>query len=663
LSTGITKSPPKRLGQMSACDVGMKAILTPAWVQVKKNPGSSGCPGAPGNTPASGRRTGTASSLERSNCQRRSRVRLSAFFAIRWQLRGIILRRGEWLSFGRSNTSSMKFGEKYELLESLTTGAVETFVANDKVRGERVLVHILHGDPQKPNQPTVQWVLDSFRRVAPEPVGLVLETGRYSGTLYAYLVTKLPEETALRGWVRQYKAQARDTQEMPAPAAPPPPPTPESKAPTAEMAVKDLPQPPVSASPVSVTQLLRDFDPPAKSAVPSPPLTPPAPRPMQPGPLPPISSAGGQSGLHSAPPWAPESSRIPPAPQADPNAGSPAESFRPDFAARNFPSPITAPPAKEGPKLGEFTSFFQGPFRGDVPSETPAVSPRQEAPQKPVGDFTSVFGSVKAQREEPPPAAGIAGNEPAGSFTGWFAPEVSQRISSTAAPPGLPRANPAPGLSASPQPASGLHAPNLAESGLPAPNFPAANLPTPAKEAFTPPKPASYVAPAPPIFPIPVPSNPPTPKPPMVSTPSMGSDGATGAFSRPAGDVPLAPVQEVPSGPSSYTRIISARPSAPAEAANAEAPRAAGSPGFATPALAVPAMAPPPLPPPPVAPKPAFAAPAAPKMPAAPKLPAAPKAPKVGAPEPPVSYWPLILILTVLFFAGVLLVLYFVLKH
>ena len=49
----------------------------------------------------------------------------------------------------------MKFGEKYELLESLTTGAVETFVANDKVRGERVLVHILHGDPQRPNQPTV----------------------------------------------------------------------------------------------------------------------------------------------------------------------------------------------------------------------------------------------------------------------------------------------------------------------------------------------------------------------------------------------------------------------------------------------------------------------------------------------------------------------------
>ncbi len=534
-----------------------------------------------------------------------------------------------------------------------------------------MLVHILHGDPQKPNQPTVQWVLDSFRRVAPEPVGLVLETGRYSGTLYAYLVTRLPEEAALRSWVKQYKAQARDTQEMPAPSAPPPPPTPESKAPTAE-----LPHVPVSATPVSVTQLLRDFDPPAKSAAPGPPSMPPPPRPLQPGPLPSISSAGGQSGLHSAPPWSPESSRIPAAPKTDPNAGSPAESFRPDLAARNFPSPVTTSPAKEGPKLGEFTSFFQGPFRGDVPSETPAVTPRQEAPQKPVGDFTSVFGSVKPQKEEPPPAPGIAGNEPAGSFTGWFTPEVSPRISSTTAPPGLPRANPAPGLSASPQPASGLHAANLAEPGPPTPSFPASGLPGPGlpgsslpgsglpptpKEPFTPPKPASYVAPAPPIFPIPAPSNPPMPKPPAIQPPAMASDGATGAFSRPISDAPPAPLQEVPSGPSSYTRIISARPSnATADAASADTPAKAGSPGFAVPALPVPAMAPPPLPPPPVPPKPAFAAPA---PPAAPKLPAAPKAPKVAAPEPPVSYWPLILILTVLFFAAALLVLYFVLKH
>ena len=126
----------------------------------------------------------------------------------------------------------MKFGEKYELLESLTTGGVETFVANDKVRGERVLVHILEGEAQKPNQPTVQWVLEAFRRIAPEPAALVLETGRYSGTLYAYLVTKMPEQAALANWVRLYQSQGRDTQEIPKPAGKP---TPGSEAPTANL--------------------------------------------------------------------------------------------------------------------------------------------------------------------------------------------------------------------------------------------------------------------------------------------------------------------------------------------------------------------------------------------------------------------------------------------
>jgi hypothetical protein len=60
-----------------------------------------------------------------------------------------------------------------------------------------------------------------------------------------------------------------------------------------------------------------------------------------------------------------------------------------------------------------------------------------------------------------------------------------------------------------------------------------------------------------------------------------------------------------------------------------------------------------------IAPPPMPAAPAIPKL----AVPAAPKAAKAAIPEPTVSYWPLILTLTVLFFIAVLLVLYFVLKH
>jgi len=61
---------------------------------------------------------------------------------------------------------------------------------------------------------------------------------------------------------------------------------------------------------------------------------------------------------------------------------------------------------------------------------------------------------------------------------------------------------------------------------------------------------------------------------------------------------------------------------------------------------------------PPAPPMPKIAAPPPPKAPIK-----APKPPKVATPEPPVSYWPLVLTLTVLLFIAVLLVLYFVLKH
>jgi len=530
----------------------------------------------------------------------------------------------------------MKFGEKYDLQESLTTGGVETFVANDKIRGERVLVHILHCDPQKPNQPTVQWVLESFRRLAPEPAGLVLETGRYSGTLYAYLVTKLPEETALRRWVQQYESQARDTRETLATVTVPAPPVPapSAPAPPADLSSNEPPH-----VPGPVTQLLRTFESQSRPAATGAP-----PKPTEPAPPPPpnLSPAADQSPLRAAPLWSPEPEppRTSVPPRSTPDINRPSGPFRPDFAAKNFPPEPSAPPVN-GPKPGEFTSFFQGPFRGDRPSDVPALSSSspslpQEPPKKNVGDFTAMFGSVKSQpqQEEPPPSKGIAGNEPAGTgFTGWFTPDAPSRTSSTT-PPSL---------------------------GLPRPKVDSGPIfPEPVKEHFVPPPPpASYVAPAPPIFPAPTPPSPPMPKLPVAAPPGVGSSGATNAFSRPVSEpAPVAPPP--PSGPSAYTEIISVKNMNPAAdpAGTSKEPAAPSSaPPFAMPPL--PSMAPPPLPVP-------LKMPAAPPMPkmAAPAAPKAPKPPKVGVPEPPpVSYWPLVLTLTVIFFIAVLLVLYFWLKH
>jgi hypothetical protein len=113
---------------------------------------------------------------------------------------------------------------------------------------------------------------------------------------------------------------------------------------------------------------------------------------------------------------------------------------------------------------------------------------------------------------------------------------------------------------------------------------------------------------------------------------------------------------EAPSGPSPYTQIISRPKLAAAEEGEAsEAPAAgAGAGKFAAPPMPkIPAAAPPPI----------AKMPKAPPMPKV-KAPQAPKAPKIDAPAPPpVSLWPLIITLTVLFFLAVLLVLYFVLRH
>ena len=510
----------------------------------------------------------------------------------------------------------MKFGDKYELLESLTTGGVETFVANDKIRGERVLVHILHCDPQKPNQPTVQWVLESFRRVAPEPAALVLETGRYSGTLYAYLVSKLPDEAALNRWVNLYEALGQDTAEFPRPSGPP---TPESEAPTGEVTSKEPARPPGP-----VTQLFQEFDLQAKadsrsSGAPKLPSNPAA---ESHGPLPNIRTPGEKSEVRAAPQWDQETPRNSAPPRTLPSGSGPSGPFRPDLGESSFPSQASSPPPNNGPKPGEFTSFFQGPFRGDRPLETPAISSPQERPRKSVGDFTAIFGPMKPEAEEPSPAPGIAGNEPAGTgFTGWFNPDASSQTSSTTAPPtprGLPRA-------AEPMPL--------------APPLP--------KEPIVLPPPVSSVAPAPPAFPTPIPLIPPLPKPPSQMPSAMASDGATRAFARPNFETPASP-PPAPIGPSAYTQVISVKAMRqPEDVAGAQKKPAATQSAF-------PAAPMPPLP--------AMTPPAAPAMPAI-SIPPRPKPPKTAVPEATVSYWPLILTLTVLFFIAVLLVLYFVLKH
>ncbi|HKV82478.1 MAG TPA: hypothetical protein VJP02_30300 [Candidatus Sulfotelmatobacter sp.] len=509
----------------------------------------------------------------------------------------------------------MKFTEKYELLESLTTGAVETFVANDKVRGERVLVHIVECAPQKPDQTAAEWVLESFRRLAPEPPGLVLETGKYSGAKYAYVVSKPADENVVKAWVRRYELQAEETKEtkvhalkreISAPAVAP------------QFAPPITPKEPSPAPPGQMTQLFRDFDSLAKSKAPEPSIPPIAP-PVRPTPS---TSLPGGSGLHAADPWDPSSIKAASPPKEPPFTAPPApiKLFAPES-----PHPV----ARDSAKPGEFTSFFQGPFRGDAPSDMPAYSSQPiEPPKKNVGEFTALFGGAPK-----PPASPVPPSAPGSSFTSVFKDMDA------------------------PQPTFNASTPM--QGGIVPP--PAQALPvSPVKSTATP-DPVFASSPPPVAIPdLPVPVTPASPSMPVerplaLRPGSTPGDGATGAFMHPKAD-PTPVALEAPSGPSPYTQIISRSKLAPGEEAEGgHAPTAgAGAGKFAPPPMPkIPGAAPPPMP----------KMPKAPPMPKV-KVPQAPKAPKIDAPPPPpVSMWPLIITLTVLFFLAVILVLYFVLRH
>jgi len=507
----------------------------------------------------------------------------------------------------------MKFSEKYELLETLTTGAVETFAAHDKVRGERVLVHMVECPTQKADQTTAEWVLESFRKQAPEPPGTILETGKYSGAKYGYVVIKSTDETAVKRWVRQYELQADKTKETqvhpqdpgsaPGPATVPP------------IVVKESPQPPAS-----MTQLFRDFDSLGKSKG----LEATAPGDLLARKPTPSISLPGDSGLHVATPWDPA------------NAKSNVLSEEPPFPASTAPHKPAAPDvassaSRASSKPGEFTSFFQGPFQGDKPAEMPAFSSQPiEPPKKTVGEFTAIFG-----RTTPPaPGSHVSSSASEPSFTSIF---KDMGMTPQAAPPAVQGAV----IPAAPQPL-----PPVSQGNVPP-------LPDPV-----------FVAPTPVVTPIPpVPSTPQSPST-TVENPGGGraasrvGDGATGAFMRPAVE-PMPVPTETPSGPSPYTQIISRPKHVPTEEAAPGSEATAGGRQFAAPSVPkIPAAAPPAMPKMP--PPPRVAPPPMPKM----KAPPTPKMPNVDAPAPPpVSMWPLIITLTGLFFLAVLLVLYFVLKH
>jgi hypothetical protein len=106
----------------------------------------------------------------------------------------------------------MKLTEKYELVEPVTGGRINSFIARDLSTSEQAVVHLFECAKTKSKQPAALWVLQAFRCIAPSPPGLVTEAGISENGSLAYVITRMPSAPALRAWVQSYKISTETTQ-------------------------------------------------------------------------------------------------------------------------------------------------------------------------------------------------------------------------------------------------------------------------------------------------------------------------------------------------------------------------------------------------------------------------------------------------------------------
>ncbi|MGB7601198.1 MAG: hypothetical protein WBM24_12885 [Candidatus Sulfotelmatobacter sp.] len=568
----------------------------------------------------------------------------------------------------------MKFADKYELSDAVTSGRLETFLGRDVGSGERVLVHIFDAPAKQPGQPTVMWALESFRAIAPEAPGLVIAAGRYGGTSYAYLVTRVPDEAALQRWKQTYESSTAETRELPvmpivtpptppASAAPRPnaevvAPTPLSKPPNPPTGFFGLRQP-IEASGKPTDQGVKPAEKNSEiagddndleginfgrrqepkgrepgeftkqffvgSSEPRPASAGPvasgrvAPLPVESVPVEPVARALRKDQIAAAD--STRSAGPSPSPHgALPEFGGFTSLFSPgpkseSAAIKSAPSRNDAPRTADDAKSGDFTNFFQGPFDGERPSEIPNVSTNLTSTSrgKVPGEFTQMFGAVKDNPFATPSSSGPVEEPPLRTEPESFTRSFADPVS----PGGETRGN------GNQKPAASVE-PKWTQP-----------LPPPVVFPADPPEPAVPRA---------------SKEKPRESRPSV-QGGATQLFSVPGGHSAPSPPSP-PSGPSEYTRIISGGMlglNSSTEQAAEEGPAAGGLPTFKMPAAAAP-------------PPPKIAAPPAPKLP---KMPPAPKIPPVGAllPKPKSSYLPMIIILNVSLIIAVLLIVYFAIRH
>lgn len=102
----------------------------------------------------------------------------------------------------------MKFTEKYEILELLTSGRVSTFLARERASQAQAVVHTFECPAAIGCESETSSIIKHFATLAPGPAEPVTEVGFDEGSSSAYIVTRVPGAGALQTWVRAYRSFA-----------------------------------------------------------------------------------------------------------------------------------------------------------------------------------------------------------------------------------------------------------------------------------------------------------------------------------------------------------------------------------------------------------------------------------------------------------------------
>ncbi len=103
----------------------------------------------------------------------------------------------------------MKFADKYEILEMVTSGRVSTFLARERASQEAVVVYTFECVGTGANELSTASIISRFCALAPNPPGIIVKAGFDEQSSSAFITTKMPEAVALKAWVGAYQSFAK----------------------------------------------------------------------------------------------------------------------------------------------------------------------------------------------------------------------------------------------------------------------------------------------------------------------------------------------------------------------------------------------------------------------------------------------------------------------